>query len=80
MANNDLYKLQLLVFLHTDGIQREKNGEMFFQQDSAPLHFRHEVWNALHVIWDWTNAVVPTKSTSLTTVFIKKNLIYAEKI
>ena len=53
-------------------------SELFFQQDSAPLHFSHEVWNALHVKWDWTNAVVPTKSTSLTSVFVK-NLIYADK-
>ena len=32
----------------------------------------------MHVKWDWANAVVPTKSTSLTIVFIK-NLIYAKK-
>jgi len=43
MANNDLYTLQLLVFLHTDSIEQEKNGEMFFQQDSAPLQLTHEV-------------------------------------
>jgi hypothetical protein len=43
MANNDLYTIQLLVFLHTDGIVQEKNDEMFFQQDSDPLHFSHEV-------------------------------------
>ena len=77
MANNDLYTSQLMVFLYTDGIKK-KNGELPFQQDSALLHFSHEVWNALHVKWDWTNVVVPTKSTSLTTVLIK-NLIYAKK-
>jgi len=42
MANNDLYTSQLMVFLYTDGIKK-KNGELPFQQDSALLHFSHEV-------------------------------------
>jgi hypothetical protein len=42
MANADLYILQPFVLLHPDGTEQEENGEMFLQQDSAPMHFSHK--------------------------------------
>jgi len=68
MANNDLHNYNCWSFCIL----------MALGGGSAQLHFSHEVWNALHVKWDWPSAVVPTKSTSVSTVFIK-NLIYAGK-